>query len=127
MFIAVAVLATILIVYEVVVKLWLKLHYYKSQGATILPGAGIPILGSINMYKEYRKALKINNGPMESVFSWDLNQHLGNSSLDFDSSKHKIAIRNLLGYPFLIICDADMANDVFITQNKSVTKTGHIQ
>ena len=79
------------------------------------------------MYGDYGQALKKNKGPLESVYTWDLNKHIGNGSLDFDSTKHKVAIRNLMGYPFLVICDSDMASDVFTTQNKNVTKTGHIQ
>ena len=120
-------LALSLLIYETVIKLWFKLAYYKIQGATLLPGAAIPVLGSIKIYSDYSKALKANDGPLESVFTWDLIQHVAKGSKDFDSSKHKVAIRNLLGYPFLVICDAEMACDVFMAKNKFVTKTGHIQ
>ena len=87
----------------------------------------MPIIGSLHIYAEYAKALKKSSAPLESVFTWDLNNNIGQGSSDYDSSKHKVAIRNLLGYPFLMICDADMAHDVFYKQNKKVTKTGHIQ
>ena len=93
----------------------------------MLPGARIPIFGSIKMYSDYSKALKANNGPLDSVFTWDLIKHVTGGSKKFDSSKHKVAIRNLLGYPFLVICDAEMASDVFMAKNMYVTKTGHIQ
>jgi len=79
------------------------------------------------MYSDYGQALRKNKGPLGSVYTWELNKYIGNGSLDFDSTNHKVAIRNLMGYPFLVICDADMASDVFTTQNKKVTKTGHIQ
>ena len=46
-FILISVLIILLIAYEAVVKLWLKLYYYEKQGATILPGARIPIIGSV--------------------------------------------------------------------------------
>ena len=63
--------------YEAVVKLWLRIRYYESQGVTILPGSRNPIFGSIQMFYDYMRALKSNDGPLESVFTWDINQKLG--------------------------------------------------
>jgi len=79
------------------------------------------------MYDEYSKALKISDGPLPSVYMWAVDRHLGAGKRDFNSKNSKVLLKNLLGYPVLTICDADMAHEAFVTKNKFVDKTGHFQ
>ena len=90
-----------------------------------MPGAERPLLGNISMYDEYSLALSKSDEPLPSVYMWAVWRHIGENG--YSSKDHKVILKNLLGYPVLTICDADMAHEVFVMKNKFVDKTGHFQ
>ena len=85
-------LFVITFIYEYVYKLYSTINFYKAQGVTILPRAGIPFLGNLIDYIDYEAEAKVSDEPLPSSNRWMMCKLLGKGEERFKPEDHKVIL-----------------------------------
>ena len=91
-----------------------------------MPGANIPVIGNLLNLLPYFEEIKTSNGPLKNDFIWLFEQEITENGV-YDSDKNKALVITLFCENLLVICDPNMVQDIFVTKNKYVDKTGIFQ
>ena len=100
--------------------------HYRSEGVTILKGADRLIIGNSGEFEIYDKICVESAVPVENPINWLVQRQLSDNGV-YDSTKDKALLWSVMNVQVLGILDPDMVQDIFVTKNKLVDKTGVMQ
>ena len=111
-----------ILIYRYVIRIWLKIGYYKAQGVKVVDGAYIPLLGNLlSMAPLVTKAMEGGDRANPQV---QLIRNAAATDGIFDSSKNKALMMVYGSIPLLVITDPEMVQEIYVTKNKLVDKNG---
>ena len=112
--------------YEYVYKVHRAVNFYKEQGVTIGPGVTRPLIGDVlEKVTAYNKAAAESDEPLPFMNFWSFKTSFApDTEIEFFPERHKAALSFIQGKTRLLICDPDIAQDIFVTKNRLVDKTG---
>ena len=128
LFVGLVLFATAAFLYEYVYKVHRIINFYKSQGVTIDPGVTLTRLYLSNdkeIDAAYKKAAAESDEPLPPMHFWAFKYAFApETEFEFYPERHKAVLKFKNGKPRLLICDPDIAQDIFVTKNRLVDKTG---
>ena len=126
LFVVLVLFVIVAFLYEFVYKVQRSVHFYKKQGVTILPGVTRPYIGNmLETVTAYYKAAAESDEPLPCLPFWEFKTALApETEFEFFPERHKATLAFLRGKPMLLICDPDIVQDIFVTKNRLIDKTG---
>ena len=100
--------------------------HYKKEGVTILKGADRFLIGNSGEFEIYDKICVESTVPVDNPINWLVQRQLSDNGV-YDSKKDKALLWSVMNVQVLGIVDPDMVQDIFVTKNKLVDKTGVMQ